>query len=66
MSSVCSICGCDFDLEAEGGVEGDIGILPVAFCPTCKCGILDFAEQMRLPEQCHKCGAWDDEKEDAA
>ena len=41
----CTICGCDFDLESEGGVRGYIGILPVAFCPTCKCGILDFADQ---------------------
>lgn len=41
----CSICSCKFDAEYEG-VEGDIGIIPVAFCATCKTGIRDFAEQM--------------------
>ena len=41
----CTICGGLFDLDKEGGVEGDIGILPVAFCPTCKAGIFDFVEQ---------------------
>ena len=41
----CTICGGNFDLEKEGGVEGDFGILPVAFCPTCKACIFDFVEQ---------------------
>lgn len=41
----CSICRCDFDLDAEGGIEGWIGIIPIAFCPTCKAGIYDFAMQ---------------------
>lgn len=40
----CSICSTSFDLDSEG-VEGDIGIIPVAFCSTCKTGIRDFAEQ---------------------
>ena len=40
----CSICSCNFDPEKEG-IEGDIGIIPVAFCATCKAGIRDFAEQ---------------------
>jgi hypothetical protein len=40
----CSICSSPFDPDAEG-VEGDIGIIPVAFCPTCKAGIYDFAMQ---------------------
>lgn len=52
----CSICDCQFDLEAEGGVVGSIGIIPVNFCPTCKAGVMDFAEQMRLPYECPKCG----------
>ena len=42
----CTVCGCDFDLEGEGGQCGDIGILPVAFCPTCLNGIRDMAEQI--------------------
>lgn len=40
----CSICGAPFDLDTEGGSEGQIGIIPVAFCPTCKAGIYDYVE----------------------
>lgn len=47
MKLECTICRSDFDIEAEGGQQGDIGILPVAFCPTCVTGILDFADQRR-------------------
>jgi hypothetical protein len=32
---ICSICGCNFDADNEGGIVGEFGILPVAFCPTC-------------------------------
>ena len=39
----CSICRCEFDLEAEGGVEGLIGLIPFAFCPTCKSGVYEWA-----------------------
>jgi len=42
----CTICDGPFDLEKEGGITGAIGILPVAFCPTCQAGIYDFADQM--------------------
>lgn len=38
----CSICSSSFDPEAEG-VEGDIGIIPVAFCAVCQTGIREFA-----------------------
>ena len=41
---VCSTCYGAFNLETEGGVAGDIGILPVAFCPTCRAGIIDFVQ----------------------
>ena len=58
----CSICLCEFDLEAEGGVRGFIGILPIAFCPFCKCGVMDFAEQMRLPYECENCGHFEGEE----
>ena len=47
--TVCTICEGPFDLEAEGGVRGFIGILPVVFCPTCKAGIFDFVEQHSPP-----------------
>ena len=49
--TICTICDGDFDLELEGGVEGYIGILPVAFCPTCKAGIFDFAEQFNYNDE---------------
>lgn len=40
----CTICSGLFSIETEGGCHGFIGILPVAFCPTCRAGILDFAD----------------------
>ncbi len=42
---VCSVCSCDFT-DDEGGIQGYIGIIPVAFCPTCYSGICDMVEQM--------------------
>ena len=54
----CTICSCDFDIEKEGGVEGCIGILPVKFCPTCRAGILDFAEQYLHGIDCPHCGEY--------
>ncbi len=44
--SECSICHGPFSIENEGGIEGFIGIIPVAFCPTCKAGIYDLAEML--------------------
>ena len=43
----CSICSSDFSLEEEGGIAGDFGILPVAFCPTCFNCMMDMADQLR-------------------
>ena len=40
----CSVCSCDFT-DAEGGVDGHFGMLPVAFCPTCFSCMIDMAEQ---------------------
>jgi hypothetical protein len=51
----CSICGGPFDIDTEGGAEGYIGILPVAFCPTCKTGILDFADGYQPGFDCPHC-----------
>jgi len=45
----CSICDSDFDLNGEGGIAGDIGILPFALCPTCYAGVLDMAQQIMCP-----------------
>jgi len=42
----CSICSCEFSLEDEGGIAGEFDILPVQFCPTCLCCMLDMADQL--------------------
>jgi len=42
----CSICSGEFDLDGEGGIAGDFGILPVAFCPTCLSGVEDMCKQL--------------------
>lgn len=47
----CSVCSTDFDEYSEGGVQGDFGMLPVAFCPTCLACMLDMADQMKEPEE---------------
>ena len=44
---VCSVCQCEFDLNAEGGTKGKFGILPVAFCPTCLSSIFDMVEKLK-------------------
>jgi hypothetical protein len=41
----CCVCNGPFSLAQEGGRVGSIGILSVAFCPTCFAGVMDFAEQ---------------------
>ena len=42
----CSTCSVEFSLEQEGGVEGNFGILPVAFCPTCLASCIDMVHQL--------------------
>jgi len=49
-SSICTICNGPFDMDTEGGILGDIGILPIAFCPTCFAGVMDMADQLRERE----------------
>jgi len=41
----CSVCQCEFS-DDEGGIQGYLGIIPVAFCPTCYAGIFDMVEQL--------------------
>jgi len=41
----CSVCEIDFS-DDEGGMLGYIGIIPVAFCPTCYVGVCDMVEQL--------------------
>jgi hypothetical protein len=43
----CNICSCEFSLDGEGGIDGYIGILYFAFCPTCFAGVEDMCEQLR-------------------
>lgn len=40
----CSTCSTSFDADEEG-MEGEFGIIPVAFCATCRVCIRDLAEQ---------------------
>ena len=42
----CSICECPFIQEQEGGLNGQIGMLPVNFCPFCLSGVLDMTKQL--------------------
>ncbi len=52
----CTVCNGDFNIVTEGGSQGYIGMLPVQFCPTCRCGIFDYVEQSMLPVECPHCG----------
>ena len=54
----CSVCDSVFDIEAEGGIAGEFGICPVAFCPWCFASMVDMVQQ-----GCYRCQ--EDELEDA-
>ena len=41
----CTICEVELDDEVEIVTRGNIGIIPVAFCCTCRTGIFDMADQ---------------------
>jgi|TARA_R110000737_G_scaffold9078_1_gene24780 hypothetical protein len=45
LGHTCSICSCIYT-ESEGGIEGNFGILPVAFCPTCYSSTVDMVKQL--------------------
>ena len=42
----CNVCGVEFSLKDEGGINGYFGILPVKFCPTCLSSMLDMAKHL--------------------
>lgn len=42
---VCTICKSPYT-EKDGGVEGELGIIPVQFCPFCLAGLADMFEQI--------------------
>jgi hypothetical protein len=46
MELTCCVCSCEFDIGAEGGVDGYLGILPVAFCPMCFSGMDEFFTEL--------------------
>ena len=48
--TICSTCNRDFDLDAEGGIEGHFGMIPVAFCPECKACVYDMGQQLNYEE----------------
>jgi hypothetical protein len=48
--SECSVCNVEFSMMEEGGIEGNFGILPVAFCPTCLCSCIDMVNQLQGAE----------------
>jgi hypothetical protein len=50
-SMECSVCGGDFDIDSEGGVDGHFGMLPVSFCPTCYACMCDMADQANHDER---------------
>lgn len=52
----CTICDVDFSLEEEGGVSGNFGSLPIAFCPTCLSSCVDMVYQLT---------GWDDHELDS-
>jgi len=58
----CTACKGDFDLETEGGVAGNFGILPMAFCPTCYTGMVDMVHQLYICPHCDKF--YDEESEE--
>jgi len=45
----CTTCSCEFT-DDEGGVQGNFGILPMSFCPTCLSCMLDMADQLNPQE----------------
>lgn len=46
----CNVCNCEFDIAAEGGIEGYFGIIPVCFCPTCFSCMIDMVSQLQDEE----------------
>ena len=38
---ICSVCNGEYT-EAEGGIEGFFGIMPIRFCPYCYGSLVDM------------------------
>ena len=41
----CNACSCEYT-DDEGGIEGNFGILPMSFCPTCFSCMCDMVAQV--------------------
>ncbi len=50
MTDICSLCGSEFDMEGEGGMDFCIGILPFTLCCWCLSGMHDWFSQMYCAE----------------
>ena len=48
---VCSICHGEFDIDLEGGISGELGILPVSLCAMCYSGLSTLFNDPELYEQ---------------
>jgi hypothetical protein len=44
-TNYCSVCQCEFT-DAEGGIHGYFGMIPVSFCPTCFSCMCDMVNQV--------------------
>lgn len=53
---VCSICSCEFDIEAEGGIQGYIGVIPFSLCSMCYSGLMDMYDQLNGDLNEHESG----------
>lgn len=54
----CAVCQCGFDIHAEGGIAGYLGILPIALCPMCFSGLDMFFTEL------HGCGEEEEDEEE--
>jgi len=45
----CTTCSCEY-ADDEGGIQGNFGILPMSFCPTCLSCMCDMADQLNPRE----------------
>ena len=43
----CSVCKTAFSPEAEGGIMGHFGMIPVQFCPMCLSSCIDMVNMLQ-------------------
>lgn len=39
----CTICDSRFNMELEGGIDINLGLIPVTMCVTCNAGLVEYA-----------------------